>query len=381
MDLDLDLDGSMFDEAFAALQQPVPSDVVRSTFEQMPSDNLDDTVVLPAGVIGIGFDDVPSADVEQDFAAPPPRTIGGGRWQRTVVGMLFLRTRKKLKQEQRRRQRQGQHLDSLTRVWNSRIALRIGDSVMSGSSRDGGGGVHPNSWTLRGMVRVAFKSLGSKVGGHDGDDEVDVTTANAGLLRATSTCAAIFSLAQSQRVGALVQKMKDRTATSIFLSSHYDATPRLVRFGLLQQAVQQHARYLRLSADGKWELQNAEQFCMEHARAAPRSGVVEVFAQRMAVSCFLTDSATWHRQDILCAPRILQNSGASVVCRAVNLGVPQCSVDGLTDICEGADFLDRIDVFASFCRKTLHMISHASVPICCFHKSYIFLFFSKAPAS
>lgn len=326
----------IFGEAFAAVPALAG---VQLAVDEVPTGGVDGAPSLPPGDFAAAFAGVPRAERQQPPAAPPPRRIvGSGRWQRTKLGLLFLRSQKERWQEQRRRQREGKAFDSLKRVWNSRIALRLGDSLISGPSGGGAPTCHPNAWTLRGLIRVAFSGLGSKACG-DGGGGVGVTTANAGLLRATSTCAGIFSVAQAQRVGAIVQKMKSREATSIFLSSHYDATPRLVRFGLLQQAVQRHARYLRLSAEGKWELVSSERFGKLHANAAPRSGVVELFAQRMTVSCFLEDSQAWVRQDILCPPRMLQNSGASVVCKAVNAGVPSFSVDGIKDICKGARFV------------------------------------------
>ena len=133
---------------------------------------------------------------------------------------------------------------------------------------------HPNQWTLPGMIRTAFRAIGhssmprgaSGVGEtHDG-------------LASMSVTARIFELAQLESVSSFRAAVEAGQVRSLVVSCHYDATPVLVKFGALHEDLWAHARYLHRDGE-RWRLLKFDDFQKLSKRAAPRSGVVELFAQ------------------------------------------------------------------------------------------------------
>ena len=117
--------------------------------------------------------------------------------------------------------------------------------------------------------------------------------------------------------------------TSLYVGSHYDATPVDVMFGAMQGLLMPHARYFHLGpSTKKWVPLSLQTYQDLTKRTYPRSGVVELSAQSYSVSWW-TSPTEMHVQDIILHPRILQNGRAITIYSAVQKGVRQLSVKEL----------------------------------------------------
>lgn len=293
---------------------------------------LDDLLIdVAAAAIADGFDGVPGrVRVRHPL----------GRWQRGSVGGKYMAQFRKERRARDSAKQATQDLTSLAKAWNKKLGLRLGDEVQpDGGARDSGWR-HPNTWTVQGVVKVAFDGLGRSVVESRPHGEIEVGAAAGGMnLAATSVVASIWMDAQSGEVDALVDGISRRRFESVFLGSHYDSTPTLVSFGALQEMIMPHARYLHLGEDNRWRALPLDKYSALTQRAAPKVGVVELFAQRMAVSFHDAAAATDHHRDIFVPPRFVQNNKASTTYDAVNKGVLQFSIEAIGVICKSARFL------------------------------------------
>ena len=97
--------------------------------------------------------------------------------------------------------------------------------------------MHANRWTLQGYWRLAWRGVG-KTDAHRG-----------GLADSWHSLGAMTSASHNAAVAqekAFAKKLQDMTTCGrgLFISRFHDATPQMLRFGLLQEEVYQHVRYL-----------------------------------------------------------------------------------------------------------------------------------------
>ena len=68
---------------------------------------------------------------------------------------------------------------------------------------------------------------------------------------------------------------------------HHDATPMLLSFGRLEEALQPHARYLVRDVDSRghtcWKPVSLTEYRKRYPRGSVASGVLEVFGQKMDI--------------------------------------------------------------------------------------------------
>ena len=97
-----------------------------------------------------------------------------------------------------------------------------------------------------------------------------------------------------------------------------------------------------------------EQFRSVTQRSAPRSGIVQILAQRMDLHWATQDG--FSSRQILVQPQILQHARSSCLYSGVNAGVPEFSVKGLTDLAEkfsGYIILSESPDAAAYVRRKL----------------------------
>ena len=103
---------------------------------------------------------------------------------------------------------------------------------------------------------------------------------------------------------------------SMTILRNHDATPRLVRFGILQDLIQPTARYL-YKEEGRWRSLSYEDYLQTPgAHTSPKVGVVEVFAQRAEITTTTapnveTEGCFMETKRIYAPPNILKTSNAS----------------------------------------------------------------------
>jgi hypothetical protein len=96
---------------------------------------------------------------------------------------------------------------------------------------------------------------------------------------------------------------------------------------------------LHLGDDGKWKAFPLAKYSALTARTAPKTGVVELFAQSMQVCFHDSVTDTEHSHEVLVPPRMVQNTKASTVLHAVDSGVPEFSLSNIIKLCAALRFM------------------------------------------
>lgn len=231
-----------------------------------------------------------------------------GALYRSPAHMQYLLACRARRREERKREQSDTQLQPLQQGWNAE-RLRIGDHVGQSQGSDL---KHPNSWSIRGVLRAAWQQVGRAGFTRHG------TEGSHKSLQIVSTVAGVVRHRQQE---FLRQEMDKIGRAAPVFTRMYDCTPTRFHFGQLQPMLAPMARYL--VKDGlHWKPVPCEEFMRrEGCRSAStlRSGVLDVMAH--GVSCAYVDRSgplpvvAGFRD--LCHPLILENG--------TGLGAPHCS--------------------------------------------------------
>ena len=206
--------------------------------------------------------------------------------------------------------------DALANSWDYVHILREGNKVKRGSKELQRW--HPQQYTVEGVLRVGFNTVGKgKVvrGGLDGTQH---------QLAMLSSTASIACTLQDRKVSKEVGLEHDHLG--FVLCRYYDGTPIDVVFANLQSKLIPFARYLHQVGD-EMKLLTWEQYS-KLGKATPRRGTVELFAQ--IHECRYTDSlGATHQRKLLIPPMLLQNGKASSIFSGVEQAIAALSTGAL----------------------------------------------------
>ena len=278
---------------------------------------LDDIGDVPEPV-DIGDVPVPAPvdiDIAAGFAQVPNRRRQArfhSKWHR----MEFVRSQRALKLCERRHIKNAVKFKALSLAWNKAMGLRAGDRVLPAAMRlassnhkhkprlksraQAGVQPHSNQWDISHTVIVGFSGVGRVLdaGARHCADEVGKAHGGNNLAALTSIAALSLEL-QHQKVDQWVEQVVAGEVKSIFLASHYDATPVHVAFGVLADAVMPTARYLHFDEDASaWKALPVHKFVEVSRRSLPRRGVVELLAQQFEVHWHV-GTGTQHRKIVV----------------------------------------------------------------------------------
>lgn len=246
--------------------------------------------------------------------------------------MLKCKEEKKNKEKGRRKDWEGSALQS---CWNSQ-RLREGDRVGSDDETTRAGGNapadHATKYTVGGILRISWMQLGAIKTMREGMDgshkEVEIL----------ATTAAVVGYEQQAWLATIYDKLKT-SGVSPCIYKAYDATPRRMRFGKLQQEMAPNARYAWWNKDTKkWEIMRLCDYMARSGRAQAmlRSGILDLMAA--------TTECNWVNKDGTLdgfvefdMPRILEDASASCIYAATESG--RFSYDGCLQLAEATLFL------------------------------------------
>ena len=119
--------------------------------------------------------------------------------------------------------------------WNSDIAIQHGDTVVVGEVQKR---EHKNKWAIEGFMRTSWGGVGRNSAFRGG---IDQTTHVVEAL--TSMCHIACTAQESALQSRMADALSSNDMFGLVISRSHDASPALVRFGLLQGDVYTHARY------------------------------------------------------------------------------------------------------------------------------------------
>ena len=243
--------------------------------------------------------------------------------------MLYLQQCRKLKRAQRQLADEAEKVTPLREAWNSQ-RLRMGDFVGE-DQRLGDNAEHPNKWASAAVMTMAWRQVSGMKTMREGLD---------GMRRELSVLATVSSAAhKEQKTWAATKKQEivdGRRSVAVFF--FFDASPRRLCFGRLQDALMPHARYPYFE-NGKWiTLKLQEYLAKVPGRTLLQHGVLDVLAS--SVECRSVDSeGLVHGMRILCRPQLLENSTASCLFSAVEESAEEFSSNGLRDLASKVPFV------------------------------------------
>ena len=150
------------------------------------------------------------------------------------------------------------------------------------------GGIHPNAWTLEGVIDVSFSQLGMT-------SQRTRTRIHMGQTRRVSDALFAVSQAYTQHTSVASLELKRSICAAridciwFLLEDAHDCTPVKVNFGNLRRDLAPHARYwhkekIEGCADVQWRLLSAEDFRTVSRKEFPPSGIVELLAHLQRIS-------------------------------------------------------------------------------------------------
>ena len=168
---------------------------------------------------------------------------------RSAVHCLHARTiRDKLKSE-RNNVSSSQGFHKLADAWDNRHGLRAGEFVdrsTAVSERERKRlaeerQLHPNTFLMYGILRVAWCSTGGQRCDKEASGSVGMTSHDRACMSIT---AQILKELLIEKVSALMEQCASGQCRSLYILRHHDATPVFCEFGSLAQQVVPLARYL-----------------------------------------------------------------------------------------------------------------------------------------
>ena len=327
-----------FSTAQLSMQGGLLLRALRSTPRLSPDDSSGDdqaSTTLEEEGGGPSLASGPSAAPPRSLQAPPSSLLnalralpGNNRVQKSLnlfTGpeyrsrrhMVYLAQCKKLK---RLGQIDGAADRAKDEAWNAGV-LRFGDQIREPQSSK----AHPNQFRPEAVLGHVWQSINRDTHLREGAD---------GCSRSLSMLASVAGAAWNSQLSFVSDSFAAirRAGHCPFIQRNYDASSNRIGFGRLQPLIAPHARYaIRPDKDGPWHVVGYEDF-RKHFGAQPRRGILELFAQRSAVS-WMTDSNVFEGIKIFHRPQFLERTNASTTYRAVEYSVPELSPEGLDEVC------------------------------------------------
>ena len=204
---------------------------------------------------GSDFQHCPGGPVEK----PMPLWKDATPEQRAAYARSFVEKSSKSKSSKSKRDRSNK-FDKLADAWDG-MTLRHGELVDRSDGkrhkRDPADAtsLHPNQWTIPGLLRVAYRNVGSHRLCLSG---IGLTTHGEAALSVT---ASLIEHLQAERLSEELLAVSNGNFRSLVLNINHDASPMLLKFGRLHSVVSPHARYLFYDKEkGRWTLKSFEVF-------------------------------------------------------------------------------------------------------------------------
>ena len=255
--------------------------------------------------------------------------------------MKWMRMRKRAKVKKSDLKKDTTKANLLAAVWDS-IVLRDGDKTTLGESSN----LHPNRWGTIPFLRVSWGDLGkNRCARGQGSGCVGIEETHRG-----SEALGLLAMFWHELEKSKASELLDVDATgadalsnagACLIQRHYDCTPLFVRFGVLQDLLETHARYVIRTTDDRgferWEVVTHEAYRKQYPRAATTKGVVELLGQSARLDW--TSRATAEnpvrlhsRRHIHVPPMFLQAGNANCFVDALSRASPLLSLGGITQM-------------------------------------------------
>ena len=214
---------------------------------------------------------------------------------------------------------------------------RYGDRVDIDEQHNNGAATrdhrHPNQWTHAGVIRAAFMQIGHVKTLRCGVDAVDK---ELGCLSATSSVAQVMQQSWLDDRKELLIAQRQPAAFYLF----YDATPRSMMFGRLQESLAPSARYPWFDkATKKWTMIKYDDMQLRtHGRKCLQRGVLDVLGTSVEVRS-LTHDGLLDGFSSLGPPQVIQNGSASCIHAALNMPGAMGSLDNIKEIALALPFV------------------------------------------
>lgn len=247
--------------------------------------------------------------------------------------------------------------------WN-KLVLREGDQCYG--AQESHVAAHSQRWSTSGFTRLGWQGIGQQMSGSVGGEN-GIQESKRGL-EATMLLSALWHRAEREQLASL--QWDD--GTSLFARHQHDATPMLVRFGIMEGVVAQSARYLvrglNRHGDECWKTVPYEEFRRLHPRRATSTGVVEIFGQLVDFhwsSPHAMGSIVHHRR-LHVPPMTLQRGNANCIVRATEKTCSTLSLTGIEDTCRRVPWF-MLEQFPDECsankrQQAFFKVSLAHVP-------------------
>ena len=276
--------------------------------------------------------------------------------------MKYIQTRRSLcaKKTRDARQRKSElsKFGRLANAWDDVHDLRIGVQVDRSGTDDGANKnstvknwQHPNQYTVRGVIRKGFAIVGKSSVQRTG---MDGSTHQSKLSTSTASIALIL---QDRK---LREKLAGNKTRGLVVARHHDGTPHAVQFGALQHLLVPRARYMHKNPDGSRKLIPWDEYKELH-RIAPRSGVLELFAQQIEVAW--TEDTLHKRHPVVTNPLYLGAGNASTIASAIDNAIPSLSLEAMKNIADENRFMLLHEVPDNIAYNRRHMAYFAIVKL------------------
>ena len=163
----------------------------------------------------------------------------------------------------------------MTKLWNEKI-VRFGDLVADGDGEDDDDGAarpHANAYQPRAILANSWMNVNKFRGKRDGIHGAP------GLMSMSSVVAAALGMVQTSWLEHTIDSVL-QSDTVLRLQRFFDASPKRLQFGSLQDRIQPHARYCLLNKDKtQWDIVDFAEFRSKTGMTFARFGILDVFSQ------------------------------------------------------------------------------------------------------
>ena len=216
----------------------------------------------------------------------------------------------------------------MTKLWNEKI-VRFGDLVADkdGEDDDGAARHHANAYQPHAILANSWMNVNKFRGKRDGIHGAP------GLMSMSSVVASALGMVQTSWLEDTIDSVL-QSDTVLMLQRFFDASPKRLQFGSLQDRIQPHARYCLFNKDKmQWDIVNFAEFRSNTGMKFARFGILDVFSQ----TCYVQ----WQRGDqkidgveVLVKPMVLQRGSAACIHAAVEQAIPAFSELRLAYLCK-----------------------------------------------
>ena len=259
---------------------------------------------------------------------------------------------------------------SLAKGWN-KMMLRVGDFVSEGDSQHMG---HANRYDCAAWMRLGWTEIGSRkhAGAHHEGHEQDVKESTHGA-QALSTFGALTHSRITNRVQQLMTTVLDDDVISVFILRRRDATPVLVRFGILQDILEDTARYLVQAEDVNgqlyWKPVKREEYKKLFPRAKTNKGIIDIYGILIDMIVEKTGplgstNTITERRRIFVPPMFLERGTAACLKDAVEAVDPSLTTEAINETYQSSDRWCVVQDVPDNCNAEIKVCAYYSKVFC-----------------